>query len=38
MSNEKLQPIIATLGTGIGEDFNLDKIRYHKIIIMADAT
>lgn len=36
-SNEKLQPIIATLGTGIGEDFNLDKIRYHKIIIMADA-
>ena len=37
MSNEKLQPIIATLGTGIGEDFNLDKIRYHKIIIMADA-
>ena len=37
MSNEKLQPIIATLGTGIGADFNLDKIRYHKIIIMADA-
>lgn len=37
LSNEKLQPIIATLGTGIGEDFNLDKIRYHKIIIMADA-
>ena len=37
LSNEKLQPIIATLGTGIGEDFNLDKIRYHKVIIMADA-
>jgi len=37
LNNEKLQPIIATLGTGIGEDFNLDKIRYHKIIIMADA-
>lgn len=37
LTNEKLQPIIATLGTGIGEDFNLDKIRYHKIIIMADA-
>ena len=37
LNNEKLQPIIATLGTGIGEDFNLGKIRYHKIIIMADA-
>ncbi len=37
ISNEKLQPIIATLGTGIGKDFNIDKIRYHKIIIMADA-
>lgn len=37
LTNEKLQPIIATLGTGIGEDFNIDKIRYHKIIIMADA-
>ena len=37
LNNEKLQPIIATLGTGIGGDFNLDKIRYHKIIIMADA-
>ncbi|EFW37737.1 DNA topoisomerase (ATP-hydrolyzing) subunit B [Treponema phagedenis] len=37
MNNEKLQPIIASLGTGIGKDFNIDKIRYHKIIIMADA-
>lgn len=37
ISNEKLQPIIATLGTGIGEDFKIEKIRYHKIIIMADA-
>ena len=37
ISNEKLQPIIATLGTGIGDDFNIEKIRYHKIIIMADA-
>lgn len=37
MNNEKLQPIIATLGTGIGKDFNLEKIRYHKVIIMADA-
>ncbi|MGP1521517.1 MAG: DNA topoisomerase (ATP-hydrolyzing) subunit B [Treponema sp.] len=37
ISNEKLQPIIATLGTGIGNDFNIEKIRYHKVIIMADA-
>ena len=37
ISNEKLQPIIATLGTGIGKDFNIEKIRYHKVIIMADA-
>lgn len=37
ISNEKLQPIIATLGTGIGQEFNIEKIRYHKIIIMADA-
>lgn len=37
VNNEKLQPIIATLGTGIGKDFDISKIRYHKIIIMADA-
>ncbi len=37
INNEKLQPIIATLGTGIGKDFDINKIRYHKIIIMADA-
>ena len=37
INNEKLQPVIASLGTGIGKDFNIDKIRYHKIIIMADA-
>lgn len=35
--NDKLQPIIATLGTSIGTNFSLDKLRYHKIIIMADA-
>ena len=35
--NEKLQPVIAALGAGIGEDFNVEKLRYHKIIIMADA-
>lgn len=37
MSNEKLEPIINTLGTGFGKDFNIEKLRYHKIIIMADA-
>jgi DNA gyrase subunit B len=35
--NDKLQPIIASLGTGIGTTFDLDKLRYHKVIIMADA-
>ena len=37
IKNEKLEPVINTLGTGIGKDFNIDKLRYHKIIIMADA-
>jgi len=37
LNNEKLSPIIATLGTGIGNNVNLEKLRYHKIIIMADA-
>jgi len=37
MSNEKLQPVIATIGAGIGENFDISKVRYHKIIIMADA-
>jgi DNA gyrase subunit B len=37
VTNEKLQPIIASIGAGCGSDFNVDKIRYHKIIIMADA-
>lgn len=36
-NNDKLQPVIASLGTGIGKDFNIEKLRYHKIIIMADA-
>ena len=35
--NEKLQPVIAAMGAGIGDDFNLEKLRYHKVIIMADA-
>ncbi|MDR0784554.1 MAG: DNA topoisomerase (ATP-hydrolyzing) subunit B [Treponema sp.] len=37
VTNEKLQPIIASVGAGAGVEFNVDKIRYHKIIIMADA-
>ena len=36
-SNEKLMPMVMALGTGIGEDFDLSKLRYGKIIIMADA-
>lgn len=36
-SNEKLLPVVMALGTGIGDDFDITKIRYHKIIIMADA-
>ena len=36
-TNEKLKPIIDTLGTGIGNNFNIENLRYHKIIIMADA-
>ena len=35
--NDKLQPVITALGAGIGEEFDVNKLRYHKIIIMADA-
>jgi len=35
--NDKLQPVIASIGAGIGPTFNIDKVRYHKVIIMADA-
>ena len=35
--NEKLLPVITALGAGIGEEFDPNKLRYHKIIIMADA-
>jgi DNA gyrase subunit B len=37
LANDKLQPIIATLGAGIGKNFDVKKLRYHKVIIMADA-
>ncbi|MBP5330101.1 MAG: DNA topoisomerase IV subunit B, partial [Spirochaetaceae bacterium] len=37
MNNDKLEPVIASLGTGFGKDFDIEKLRYHKIIIMADA-
>jgi DNA gyrase subunit B len=37
LSNEKLQPIIASVGAGAGPSFDVSKIRYHKVIIMADA-
>ena len=35
--NDKLSPLIIALGGGIGEDFDIEKLRYHKIIIMSDA-
>jgi DNA gyrase subunit B len=37
ITNDKLQPIIASIGAGCGTEFDISKIRYHKIIIMADA-
>lgn len=36
-TNEKLMPVVTALGTSIGEDFDLTKLRYNKIVIMADA-
>lgn len=35
--NEKLMPVVIALGTGIGDEFDIEKLRYDKIIIMADA-
>jgi DNA gyrase subunit B len=35
--NEKLAPIITALGAGIGEEYDITRLRYHKVIIMADA-
>ncbi len=37
IGNDKLTPVVLALGTGIGEDFHINKLRYDKIIIMADA-
>ncbi|MDD6677928.1 MAG: DNA topoisomerase (ATP-hydrolyzing) subunit B [Firmicutes bacterium] len=37
IGNDKLQPVITALGAGIGQDFDISKLRYHKVVIMADA-
>ncbi len=37
LANEEIRTIITALGTGVGEEFSLEKLRYHKIVIMCDA-
>ena len=37
IGNEKLMPVVTALGTGIGDEFDITKLRYHKVVIMADA-
>jgi len=37
LSNEEIRTIITALGTGVGEEFDISKLRYHKIVLMADA-
>ena len=37
ISNEKLIPVVTALGTGIGDEFDIEKLRYDKVVIMADA-
>lgn len=37
LNNEEIRAIITALGTGIGDEFDIEKLRYHKIVLMADA-
>src|SRR5690606_1012002 len=37
LQNEEVQAIINALGTGVHDDFDIDRLRYHKIVLMADA-